>query len=232
MAKEKSSPAAVLPHAEQESELGRLREILYGSQARATNERLTELEQRLDVARQELAETIRDLVGQLDLATTRSIEETRVELVQVVERQEETQSADLSGLRDELSQRVQVAHESQAEALRQTEAALSARLDSLRDETSEALRATRNELQDQTSRSLAELTDRVLQVQREARQRDEELRQELLNLTDRLEDRKTSRADLGQLLVELGDRIRGAGAEGAESDGSANASKHTATQPA
>jgi len=54
----------------------------------------------------------------------------------------------------------------------------------------------------------AEQTERTRTLQSEARQRDDSLRQELLSMAASLENKKTSRQDLGQMLMELGLRLR------------------------
>lgn len=50
--------------------------------------------------------------------------------------------------------------------------------------------------------------ERTRTLQTEARQRDDGLRQELLSIAASLENKKTSRQDLGQMLMELGLRLR------------------------
>ena len=70
------------------------------------------------------------------------------------------------------------------------------------------LRTTQKELGDRIDRVNAEYSERVRTLQAETRQRDDSLRQELLTLASSLEDKKTSRHDLGQMLMELGQRLR------------------------
>jgi len=70
------------------------------------------------------------------------------------------------------------------------------------------LRTTQKELGDRIDRVNAEYSERVRTLQAETRQRDDSLRQELLTLASSLEDKKASRHDLGQMLMELGQRLR------------------------
>jgi len=53
-------------------------------------------------------------------------------------------------------------------------------------------------------KELAELVERT---QSESRERDDSLREEFLNLIASLESKKTSRQELGQMLVDLGIRL-------------------------
>lgn len=54
---------------------------------------------------------------------------------------------------------------------------------------------------------LAELETRLDQLQTEMQRRDDQLRQELLRLITALERDKASRQDVGQMLMELGQRL-------------------------
>jgi len=53
-----------------------------------------------------------------------------------------------------------------------------------------------------------DLPAQIRSLQTESRQRDDAQRQELLALASSLDDKKTSRYDLSQMLVELGQRLR------------------------
>jgi len=53
-----------------------------------------------------------------------------------------------------------------------------------------------------------DLPAQIRSLQTESRQRDDAQRQELLALASSLDDKKTSRYDLSQRLVELGQRLR------------------------
>ena len=65
-----------------------------------------------------------------------------------------------------------------------------------------------NALQTKMEKLHAEQTERLLTLQADAQERDDDLRQELLTLTAWLDDQKTSRYTLGDLLVQLGDQLR------------------------
>lgn len=65
-----------------------------------------------------------------------------------------------------------------------------------------------NALQAKMEKLHAEQTERLLTLQADAQERDDDLRQELLTLTAWLDDQKSSRYTLGDLLVQLGDQLR------------------------
>lgn len=167
-------------------ELGRLRDILFGSQSRATEKRLTDLEFGLQASRRELAETLNDKAQGVAGAAASQLAETRKDMAERLERQNSEQSAQLRAAQKELSDR----------------------LDKLEADFISQLRATRKELDAQVEKMGMEQAERLRGAQTEARQRDDSLRQELLELAASLENKKTSRQDLGQMLIELGLRLR------------------------
>jgi hypothetical protein len=79
----------------------------------------------------------------------------------------------------------------------------------LADESGRQLQETRKELSEQLNKLGAELSDRLLAAQEEARQRDNDLRQELLALSAWLDDKKTSRQDLSRMFFKMGQQLQG-----------------------
>jgi len=63
-------------------------------------------------------------------------------------------------------------------------------------------------LGDRIDKLSEDLSAQIRNLQTESRQRDDAQRQELLALASSLDDKKTSRYDLSQMLVELGQRLR------------------------
>jgi len=63
-------------------------------------------------------------------------------------------------------------------------------------------------LGDRIDKLSEDLPAQIRSLQTESRQRDDAQRQELLALASSLDDKKTSRYDLSQMLVELGQRLR------------------------
>jgi uncharacterized phage infection (PIP) family protein YhgE len=133
-------------------DLERLRDILFGSQARTIEQRLHDLEAELAAARQELTEAF----------------DRKLAVVN-------DNHLDLSG---------RVAH--QAEQSENRDAELLNKLE-------------------QTRQSLS---DRADQLDREHSERLERARAEMLASMDALRDQKVSREDLGQMLIDLGQRLR------------------------
>ncbi|GAB4147596.1 MAG: hypothetical protein Fur0021_06640 [Candidatus Promineifilaceae bacterium] len=202
-----AAPAA--NSAEVDSELSRLQEILYGNQARATEQRLNDLEQRLEAVRRELDDTIHAKIGKLESTTQDNLTKARKALTAEIEKQAARQAADLSEAQRDWGDRLSRQEKMQTALLREVQQELTAALDALRQELVEQIQATKSELSDRVDRLGADQSNRLLAFQNEARQRDEDLRQELLTLSAWLDDKKTSRHDLGQMLVTLGQNLQG-----------------------
>lgn len=210
-------PAATAANsAEVDSELSRLQEILYGNQARATEQRLNDLEQRLEAVRRELDDTIHAKIGKLESATQDSLTKARKALTAEIEKQAARQAADLSEAQRDWGDRLSRQEKTQTALLREVQQELTAALDALRQELVEQIQAAKSELNDRVDRLGADQSNRLLAFQNEARQRDEDLRQELLTLSAWLDDKKTSRHDLGQMLVAMGQNLQGRGEAAAQ----------------
>lgn len=210
-------PAATAANsAEVDSELSRLQEILYGNQARATEQRLNDLEQRLEAVRRELDDTIHAKIGKLESATQDSLTKARKALTAEIEKQAARQAADLSEAQRDWGDRLSRQEKTQTALLREVQQELTAALDALRQELVEQIQAAKSELSDRVDRLGADQSNRLLAFQNEARQRDEDLRQELLTLSAWLDDKKTSRHDLGQMLVAMGQNLQGRGEAAAQ----------------
>ncbi len=205
------SAAAAANSAEVDSELSRLQEILYGNQARATEQRLNDLEQRLEAVRRELDDTIHAKIGKLESATQDNLTKARKALTAEIEKQATRQAADLSEAQRDWGDRLSRQEKTQTTLLREVQQELMAALDALRQELVEQIQGTKSELSDRVDRLGADQSNRLLAFQNEARQRDEDLRQELLTLSAWLDDKKTSRHDLGQMLVAMGQNLQGRG---------------------
>jgi len=225
--------ASSVPHvdtATTESELTRLRDILFGGQARSTEKRITDLELRIEVVRQELGDLIAQRVDGLDKTAGNQITSTRADFVERLNMSIEAQSQNLRATRRELadqieqqntdlatqiratqrdlSMRWETQHTEQTAQLREVQKELTRRLDDLTADFMSQLRQMHKELSDRLDK-LGEVQseqNRALQV--ESKKRDDDLRHELVTLAGMLESKKVSRTDLGQLLTELGQRMR------------------------
>ncbi|MCB9418598.1 MAG: hypothetical protein H6667_02250 [Ardenticatenaceae bacterium] len=131
------------------NDLDQLRNILYGNQARATEQRLNEMEARLEDINQELKTNL------------------------------DNQISSLSGLTDNQFKTVE-------EKLAQTNANFNQRLE----------------------QQISDLRKQLADFRAESRQRDSDLRQEMLTLGAMLDKQKTGRSELGELLVELGQQLQ------------------------
>jgi DNA repair exonuclease SbcCD ATPase subunit len=189
-------------------ELGRLRDILFGSQSRTIEKRISDLETGLQAARRELAETFTDKLEAASNSAAGQLSETRTEFGRKLETQGTDQTTQLRAAQKELSDRLERQNNDQTAQLRALQKELSDGLEKLETDFVRQLRAAQKELSDQIEKMGSEQAERLRNLQAEARQRDDGLRQELLNMTAALENKKTSRQDLGQMLVELGLRLR------------------------
>jgi hypothetical protein len=189
-------------------ELGRLRDILFGTQTRTIEKRLSDLEVGLPSARREISDTFSDKLEALSSFTSAQLSDARNEFNQKLETLGADQGAQLRARQKELIERFDHQDAEQTVQLRAVQKELSEGLDKLAADFLHQLRAAQKELSDQIEKQGVEQTERMRNLQAEARQRDDSLRQELLALTDSLENKKTSRQDLGQMLVEMGIRLR------------------------
>jgi hypothetical protein len=189
-------------------ELGRLRDILFGSQTRTIEKRLSDLETGLQTLRREIHDTFNEKIEALSIFTSAQLSETRNELNRKIEALDSEQSLQLKTRQKELLERIENQSIEQTTQLRAVQKELAEGVDKLAVDFMQQLRGTKKELSDHTEKLGAEQTERIRNLQIETRQRDDNLRQELLAIADSLENKKTSRQDLGQMLVELGIRLR------------------------
>lgn len=159
-------------------ELENLREILFGNQARATDERLNHLEDELQTVHQDLTDALNKKTSALREAATAS------------EKAITTQIHNLSGS-------TQANHQALEESLAQLRADTKRNLEELQAKFTQELENMRTTLSEQIRR-----------MQNESRQRDDDLRQELLTVSSWLDNKLTPRHDLGQLLVEMGQHLQ------------------------
>lgn len=72
----------------------------------------------------------------------------------------------------------------------------------------EKLAQTNSNLNQRLDQQIADLRKQLADFRAESRQRDSELRQEMLTLGAMLDKQKTGRTELGQLLVDLGQQLQ------------------------
>jgi DNA repair exonuclease SbcCD ATPase subunit len=205
--KEKDA-AAIIPETATADELGRLRDILFGSQSRSMEKRLADLEAELHATRQQMTDLINDRVAALSEATSAQATETRREFNEKLTRQGSEHAAQLRLAQKDLSERLDRQAAEQAAQLSAAYKALTEAIEKLAADSLRQIRETHRELSERIEKQGLEQAERLRSLQAETRQRDEALRQELLTLAATLEDKKASRQDLGQMLMELGFRLR------------------------
>ena len=189
-------------------ELGRLRDILFGSQSRTLEKRLGDLETGLRSLRQEMTNLLQDQIGTLSESTNGQFVETRREFNEKLDKQGTDQSVQLRAAQKDLTEKLDRQSAEQSSQLQAVQKQLTDNLESFAADVLRQLRETHKELSDRLDKQGAEQAERTRSLQSEARQRDDNLRQELLSMAASLEDKKTSRQDLGQMLMELGLRLR------------------------
>lgn len=82
------------------------------------------------------------------------------------------------------------------------------RLEQLSAELNQLIESNRRTIEARLDRMQEDANERLRVLEEEARHRDDDLRSELLTISAWLEDKKTSRHDLGQMLEEIGQRLQ------------------------
>jgi hypothetical protein len=85
---------------------------------------------------------------------------------------------------------------------------LSERIDQLSTDLHDLIENARRTLESRLDRMQEDASERLRLLEEEARQRDDDLRAELLTLSAWLDDKKTSRHDLGRMLEEIAQRLQ------------------------
>jgi ribosome recycling factor len=197
-----------LPETASPDELGRLRDILFGSQSRTIEKRLADLEAGLQSSRRELTDLLNDKFNILTDSTSTQVNDTRREFAEKLEKQGTDQSSQLRSVQKELLDRLERQHTEQTAQLSAAQKQLSDSIEKLAADLMRQIRETHKELSERMDKSVNENAERLRSLQTETRQRDDNLRQELLAMAASLDGKKTSRQDLGQMLMELGLRLR------------------------
>ena len=190
-AREARATEADMPMA---GDLETLRDILFGNQARATEDRLDLIERQLAATRRDLQDDYGKRLDALAEKSANQLAAAQADLSQRLDKQDASQSEQLKSAHEELSTAIKQLGDRLAEELQQNFRQMSERLDA----------------------SNAELSERLLAAQEDARQRDADLRQELLTLSAWLDDKKASRHDLGQMLADIGRRLQEEGKTAAD----------------
>ncbi len=93
------------------------------------------------------------------------------------------------------------------------------RIEQMSSDLNELIEATTRTLESRLDRLQEEANERFRTLEEDARRRDDDLRAELLTVSAWLEDKKTSRHDLGQMLEEIGLKLQTAATANANQSG-------------
>lgn len=166
--------------------LDTLRDILFGPQAQATDSRLDGLEKSLLQTKKELSATIDEEINSLRDAAGTQLKTTRQELEWQLEKQN-----------NELSTGLRTQQEEQKLAV-----------DKLSADFDEKLQSAQKKLSDKLDEFNNSLSERMLDMQADFRRRDDDLRQQIFTLSEWLDERKASREDLSDLLIDMGKKLQ------------------------
>jgi hypothetical protein len=88
------------------------------------------------------------------------------------------------------------------------------RIDELSTQLKSQMESMQRAIESRLDRMQADSAERLRLLEEDARQRDDDLRAELLTVTAWLDDKKTSRETMGRMLEEMGQRLQAAGQPG------------------
>lgn len=174
----KSDPMTEKKQTPASGELENLREILFGNQARATEDRLNVLEELLQKQQRDFTDALNKQAAAQRDATDTAERALKTQLTN----QANTNQANHQALEESLSQ-LRADHKRLMDDM---QAAFTQELENLR----------------------SSLTDHIRRMQNESRQRDDDLRQELLTVSNWLDNKLTPRHNLGQMLIEIGQQLQ------------------------
>ncbi len=189
------------------SELARLRDILYGQQARNSERKFEEFEGRLAQTRQEMTATFTEKLEALSDTFETKLNTLRKDITTRLEQQATDQKSQLQTVQQSLTGRIEEQRTEQGTQLRVAQRELTEQLDEQAKEFLGQIRTTQKEFSDRLDEMNTDHKARLRAAQADARQQDEQLRQELLQMASTLDGRKTSRYDLGRMLLELSQRL-------------------------
>lgn len=178
MSKNKTTPTTKI---EGSNDLDQLRDILYGNQARATENRLADLEARLETVRRELNQAFNERITALADSSSSQLDKSYKKISDQLAKQQSNQ-------------------ESQNQALQGKITKLSA------------------DFGQQLEKQIDALSQQLTDFRTETRQRQDDLRQEMLTIGAMLDKQKAGRNELGQLLIDLGSQLQNNAAKRTDSD--------------
>lgn len=189
-------------------ELERVRDLLFGKQTKATDEKLIQLENRIEDVNRTLTNLMEERFRELNKSFSSQIEALRKELTEYTDQQATKSQSNLQSTKQLLTERIDAQEKDQTEKVRSAQRSLSERIDSLANETSTQLKNAQQELSSRIETVNTEQSERTNNLQAESSQRDDALRNELIALGKTLGNQKVSRREMTQLLAELAQRLQ------------------------
>ena len=196
------------PSDARQNELERLRDILYGSQSRAIEQRMSDLEARTARSHQEILDILSEQLEALNTSFNNQITALRTELNDRIGQESAQQSAAVQSAQRELNARLDFQQKENTENLQVVQRSLSERLDKLSADTTLQMQNMQRELSERINQTVADQTERAHNNQNDTRQRIDNLRTELTQINQLLTGQKISRDELGMLLLELSHRLQ------------------------
>lgn len=166
--------------------LNTLRDILFGPQVQATDSRLVSLEKSLLQTKKELSKTIDEEIGKLRETGGSQLKTSKQEFEWQLEKQNTDQTTQLRNVQEEQK----------------------LALDKLSTNFDERLQTTQKKLSDKIDELSNKLSEQMIEMQADFRNRDDNLRQQILTLSAWLDERKASREDLSEMLIDMGKNLQ------------------------
>jgi hypothetical protein len=182
MSNKKKSPLPEYSTTETGGDLEQLRDILYGNQTRATDDRIDSLEKRVESNRHDLNKKLDSRLETLATATSANLESTKQAL---------------SNQLDEQSKQQTNQHKQ-----------LTMRLDEVAADFAKQLQTIQKELTESMNQQVADLTQQLLDYQAETRRTNSDLRREMLALSAYSDNQKAGRTELAQMFSLLGQQLQ------------------------
>ncbi|MCP4140636.1 MAG: hypothetical protein GY755_10165 [Chloroflexi bacterium] len=212
------------------TELESLRSILYGNQAKATDERLDTLRNHLDAVQRELSTQIKEGLNSLRMDMDAKINNLEKKLTENLSEQAARQNTSLQNTEKRLSEETQTQNDQHTTDLRAAQRQQSESLDKQNEDQTNKLRILQKTLTERVDALSSDIQTKTVSVEKELSNRLEtlkneqgkqiedlaesgkrnntELKGDLLMLASSLENNKVSGSDLSNLLIELGHRLQ------------------------
>lgn len=189
-------------------ELDRVRSLLFGKQIKATDERLAQLENRVEEVRRELTNMLDANFTELKNSIASQLGTLQKDLVEQQDQHVSKQQADLGSVRQLLTERIDQQEKDQTEKLRTAQRTLSDRIDTIANDHTSQLKKMQLDLSTRIETLNAEQSTRIGSLQQESSQRDDALSNELMALGRVLGSQKVSRREMMHFLAELAQRFQ------------------------